>query len=90
MNTIVITAGTESGFVAKDDLVPFLGSPVSSCAAPFQTKASVGMVILATKSCGLKSLKYSHSNTALINPKDNPRESETMAKSAMTMKSPWP
>ncbi|GFY29479.1 uncharacterized protein TNCV_2626501 [Trichonephila clavipes] len=32
--TIVINAEIESGFVAKDDLVPFRCSPVSSCAAP--------------------------------------------------------
>ncbi|GFW54325.1 uncharacterized protein TNCV_3702861 [Trichonephila clavipes] len=31
-NTIVITAAIESGFVAKDDLVPFRCSPISSCA----------------------------------------------------------
>ncbi|GFT25236.1 hypothetical protein TNCV_181081 [Trichonephila clavipes] len=41
-NTIVITAEIESGFVAKDDLVPFRCSPVSSCAAPLQTEASIG------------------------------------------------
>ncbi|GFX73960.1 uncharacterized protein TNCV_2954451, partial [Trichonephila clavipes] len=41
-NTIVITAEIESGFVAKDDLVPFRCSPVSSCAAPLQTEASMG------------------------------------------------
>ncbi|GFW68349.1 uncharacterized protein TNCV_2263381 [Trichonephila clavipes] len=53
-NTTVITAEIESGFVAKDDLVPFLESgfvtkddlvpfrcsPVSSCVAPLQTEAS--------------------------------------------------
>ncbi|GFX30646.1 hypothetical protein TNCV_4861701 [Trichonephila clavipes] len=42
MNTIVITAETESGFVAKDDLVPFRCIPVSLCAAPLQTEASMG------------------------------------------------
>jgi len=41
-NTIVITAEIESGFVAKDDLVPFRCSPVSSCAAKLQTEASMG------------------------------------------------
>ncbi|GFV63899.1 hypothetical protein TNCV_3787721 [Trichonephila clavipes] len=41
-NTIVITAEIESGFVAKDDLVPFHCNPVSSCAAPLQTEASMG------------------------------------------------
>ncbi|GFW20410.1 hypothetical protein TNCV_4546771 [Trichonephila clavipes] len=41
-NTIVITAEIESRFVAKDDLVPFRCSPVSSCAAPLQTEASMG------------------------------------------------
>ncbi|GFV97928.1 e3 ubiquitin-protein ligase RNF13 [Trichonephila clavipes] len=41
-NTIVITVEIESGFVAKDDLVPFKYSPVSSCAAPLQTEASMG------------------------------------------------
>ncbi|GFU88679.1 hypothetical protein TNCV_4443561 [Trichonephila clavipes] len=40
-NTIVITAEIESGFVAKDDLLRFCCSPVSSCAAPLQTKASM-------------------------------------------------
>ncbi|GFX43474.1 uncharacterized protein TNCV_4874941 [Trichonephila clavipes] len=40
-NTIVITAETKSRFVAKDNLVPFRCSPVSSCAAPLQTEASV-------------------------------------------------
>ncbi|GFS86788.1 hypothetical protein TNCV_2407701 [Trichonephila clavipes] len=40
-NTIVITAEIESGFVAKGDLVPFRCSPVSSCAAPLQTEASM-------------------------------------------------
>ncbi|GFU63236.1 uncharacterized protein TNCV_2656811 [Trichonephila clavipes] len=39
-NTIVITVEIESGFVAKDDLVPFRCSSVSSCVAPFQTEAS--------------------------------------------------
>ncbi|GFU60350.1 hypothetical protein TNCV_3307991 [Trichonephila clavipes] len=42
MNTIVITAEIESGFVAKDDLVPFRCSPVSSCGAPHLTEASMG------------------------------------------------
>ncbi|GFS85475.1 uncharacterized protein TNCV_2793541 [Trichonephila clavipes] len=37
-NTIVITAEIESGFVAKDNLVPFRCSPVSSCAAPLQRR----------------------------------------------------
>ncbi|GFS61647.1 hypothetical protein TNCV_4312981 [Trichonephila clavipes] len=40
-NTIVITAEIESGFVAKDGLVPFHCSPDSSCAAPLQTEASM-------------------------------------------------
>ncbi|GFX48077.1 uncharacterized protein TNCV_4114121 [Trichonephila clavipes] len=40
-NTIVITAEIESGFVAKDDLVPFRYSPVFSCVAPFQTEVSI-------------------------------------------------
>ncbi|GFU71823.1 uncharacterized protein TNCV_2033641 [Trichonephila clavipes] len=40
-NTIIITAEIESGFVAKDDLVPFRCSPVS-CATPLQTEASMG------------------------------------------------
>ncbi|GFX87846.1 uncharacterized protein TNCV_4373111 [Trichonephila clavipes] len=42
MNTIIIPAEIESGFVAKDDLVPFRCSPVSSCAATLQTQASMG------------------------------------------------
>ncbi|GFV49231.1 hypothetical protein TNCV_237651 [Trichonephila clavipes] len=42
MNTIVITAEIESGFVAKEDLVPFHCSPVSSCVAPLQTEARMG------------------------------------------------
>ncbi|GFV31588.1 hypothetical protein TNCV_713561 [Trichonephila clavipes] len=41
MNTLVITADIESGFVAKDDLVPFRCSPVSSCVALLQTEASM-------------------------------------------------
>ncbi|GFU80772.1 hypothetical protein TNCV_514991 [Trichonephila clavipes] len=41
MNTIVITTEIESGFVAKDDLIPFRCSPVSSCTAPLQTEASM-------------------------------------------------
>ncbi|GFX81241.1 hypothetical protein TNCV_1828781 [Trichonephila clavipes] len=43
-NTIVITAEIESGFFfdAKDDLVPFCCSPVSSCVALLQTEASMG------------------------------------------------
>ncbi|GFX89202.1 uncharacterized protein TNCV_20981 [Trichonephila clavipes] len=36
-NTTVITAKFESGFVTKDDLVPFHCSPVSSGAAQLQT-----------------------------------------------------
>ncbi|GFS98578.1 hypothetical protein TNCV_2987101 [Trichonephila clavipes] len=36
-NTIVITAEIESGFVAKDDLIPFRCSLVSLCVAPLQT-----------------------------------------------------
>ncbi|GFW37624.1 uncharacterized protein TNCV_4028201 [Trichonephila clavipes] len=41
-NTIAITAEIESGFVAKDDLLPFRCSSVSSYAAPLQTEASMG------------------------------------------------
>ncbi|GFU27942.1 uncharacterized protein TNCV_3153071 [Trichonephila clavipes] len=41
-NTIVITAEIESGFVTKDDLVPFRCSPFSSFMAPLQTEASMG------------------------------------------------
>ncbi|GFV39613.1 hypothetical protein TNCV_5061221 [Trichonephila clavipes] len=41
-NTIVITAEIESGFVAKDVLVQFRCSQVSSCVAPFQMEASMG------------------------------------------------
>ncbi|GFV50824.1 hypothetical protein TNCV_4237791 [Trichonephila clavipes] len=41
-NTIAITAEIESGFVAKDDLVPFHCSTVSSWVAPLQTDASIG------------------------------------------------
>ncbi|GFW66612.1 uncharacterized protein TNCV_1370451 [Trichonephila clavipes] len=39
--TIVIAAEIESGFVAKDDLVPFRCSPVSSYTAPLQTEVSM-------------------------------------------------
>ncbi|GFU31223.1 hypothetical protein TNCV_1742191 [Trichonephila clavipes] len=39
-NKIVIIAEIESGFLAKDDLVPF--SSVSSCTAPYQTEALLG------------------------------------------------
>ncbi|GFS79702.1 uncharacterized protein TNCV_4241511 [Trichonephila clavipes] len=38
-NSIVTTAEIESGFVDKDDLVPFRCTPVSSCVAPLQTEA---------------------------------------------------
>ncbi|GFS69823.1 uncharacterized protein TNCV_3101411 [Trichonephila clavipes] len=38
-NTIVITAEIESGFIAKDYLVPFRSSTVSLCPAPFQTRS---------------------------------------------------
>ncbi|GFX78863.1 uncharacterized protein TNCV_4158331 [Trichonephila clavipes] len=41
-NTIVITSERESGFVTKDDLVPFRCSLISSCVAPLQTEASMG------------------------------------------------
>ncbi|GFX49684.1 hypothetical protein TNCV_1637221 [Trichonephila clavipes] len=41
-STIVITAEIEYGFLAKDDLVPFHCSPVSSCVTPHQTKSSMG------------------------------------------------
>ncbi|GFS78109.1 uncharacterized protein TNCV_4548951 [Trichonephila clavipes] len=41
-NTIVITAEIESGFFAKDELVPFRCSPVSSCTASLQTEESMG------------------------------------------------
>ncbi|GFY19597.1 uncharacterized protein TNCV_4647691 [Trichonephila clavipes] len=41
-NTIVFTAEIESGFVAKDDLIPFQCSTVSSCAAPLRTITSMG------------------------------------------------
>ncbi|GFV82029.1 hypothetical protein TNCV_3152271 [Trichonephila clavipes] len=37
--TIVITAEIESGYVAKDDQVPFRCSQASSCTAPLQTEA---------------------------------------------------
>ncbi|GFX44168.1 uncharacterized protein TNCV_4119641 [Trichonephila clavipes] len=40
---IVITDDIESGFVAKDDLVPYPCSLVSSCAAPFQKEVSTGV-----------------------------------------------
>ncbi|GFY05398.1 uncharacterized protein TNCV_960941 [Trichonephila clavipes] len=40
-NTIVTTADIESGFVAKDDLVPFRCSPVSSCVAPLTPNGGV-------------------------------------------------
>ncbi|GFX93449.1 hypothetical protein TNCV_1093891 [Trichonephila clavipes] len=49
-NTIVITAEIESGFVTKDDLVPFHCSPVSSCAAPLLTGASMGPTEIDTGS----------------------------------------
>ncbi|GFY11480.1 hypothetical protein TNCV_3183181 [Trichonephila clavipes] len=39
-NTIVTAAEIDSGFIAKNDLVPFRCSPVSSCAAPLQTGTS--------------------------------------------------
>ncbi|GFX10715.1 hypothetical protein TNCV_147571 [Trichonephila clavipes] len=38
----VITAEIESGFIAKDDLVPFRCSSVSSCVAPLQKEALMG------------------------------------------------
>ncbi|GFU87664.1 uncharacterized protein TNCV_2935861 [Trichonephila clavipes] len=41
-NTIVIPAEIESGFVAKDDLISFRCSPVSSCSAQLQTEVSMG------------------------------------------------
>ncbi|GFU92416.1 putative transposable element [Trichonephila clavipes] len=41
-NTIVITAEIESRFVTKFDLVPYLCTSVSSCAAPLRTEASMG------------------------------------------------
>ncbi|GFU98654.1 transposon Ty3-G Gag-Pol polyprotein [Trichonephila clavipes] len=41
-NTIVIAAEIESEFVAKNELVPFRSSPVSSCVALLQTVASMG------------------------------------------------
>ncbi|GFU64099.1 uncharacterized protein TNCV_4392731 [Trichonephila clavipes] len=41
-NTIFITAQIEYGFIAKDNLVPFRCSPVSSCVAPLQTEKSIG------------------------------------------------
>ncbi|GFV05246.1 hypothetical protein TNCV_224591 [Trichonephila clavipes] len=41
-NTITNIAEIQSEFVAKDDLVPFHYSPVSSCAASLQTEASMG------------------------------------------------
>ncbi|GFX23834.1 uncharacterized protein TNCV_1788651 [Trichonephila clavipes] len=37
-NTIAVTAETESGFVAKDDLAPFRCSPISSSVALLQTE----------------------------------------------------
>ncbi|GFW09010.1 uncharacterized protein TNCV_3475561 [Trichonephila clavipes] len=47
-NTIVITAEIESGFITKDDLVPFRGSPVSSYAAPLQTEVSRAAHVMGT------------------------------------------
>ncbi|GFS63373.1 hypothetical protein TNCV_2308971 [Trichonephila clavipes] len=41
-NTIVITAEIESGFFAKDYLVPFSCSPTSSCMTPLQMEALMG------------------------------------------------
>ncbi|GFW87372.1 hypothetical protein TNCV_1267451 [Trichonephila clavipes] len=41
-NTIVITAEIKSGFVAKDSLVAFRCSIVSSSTATLQTEASIG------------------------------------------------
>ncbi|GFY02474.1 hypothetical protein TNCV_3503551 [Trichonephila clavipes] len=40
-NTIASIAEIETGFAAKDDMVPFRFSPVSSCVAPLQTEASL-------------------------------------------------
>ncbi|GFU38988.1 hypothetical protein TNCV_2144351 [Trichonephila clavipes] len=41
-HTIVLIAEIESGFVAKDDLVPFRSSQVSSCVVPILTQALMG------------------------------------------------
>ncbi|GFW06280.1 hypothetical protein TNCV_37541 [Trichonephila clavipes] len=41
-NTIGITADIQPAFVAKDYLVPFRCSSVSSCAGPLQMEASMG------------------------------------------------
>ncbi|GFS71278.1 DUF4371 domain-containing protein [Trichonephila clavipes] len=42
-NMTVIIAEIESGFVAKDGLVPFRCSPVSLCTAPLQMEALMGV-----------------------------------------------
>ncbi|GFV06668.1 uncharacterized protein TNCV_2949901 [Trichonephila clavipes] len=43
-----MTAEIESGFVTKDDLVPFRCSPVSLCTAPLQAEASRAAHVMAT------------------------------------------
>ncbi|GFS67306.1 uncharacterized protein TNCV_2902841 [Trichonephila clavipes] len=53
---VVITAEIESGFVAKDDLVPFRCNPVSSCATPHQTEASM-MSVKGSSRNGCRDLK---------------------------------
>ncbi|GFT39366.1 hypothetical protein TNCV_2422731 [Trichonephila clavipes] len=41
-DTIAVSAEIESGFAAKDDLVPFHCRPVFSFAAPLQTEELIG------------------------------------------------
>ncbi|GFW03540.1 uncharacterized protein TNCV_3020521 [Trichonephila clavipes] len=65
-NTNVITAEIESGFVTKDDLVPFRCSPVPSCAAPLQTEGSTGGCQL-----GSRVLHYRHAIRTFVVPSDN-------------------
>ncbi|GFX57205.1 uncharacterized protein TNCV_2964841 [Trichonephila clavipes] len=56
-NTIAINYEIESGFVAKDDLVPFRYSPVSSCVLPLQTRRRRWVSVKGSTRYGHRGLK---------------------------------
>ncbi|GFV36932.1 hypothetical protein TNCV_1940181 [Trichonephila clavipes] len=62
-NTAVITAEIESGFVAKDDLIPFHCSLISSCVTPLQMEVLIDKI--KPKECqqlpyGYRTVKSKH------------------------------
>ncbi|GFV70540.1 uncharacterized protein TNCV_4957891 [Trichonephila clavipes] len=72
----------ESGFVTKDDLIPFLCSPISSSEVPLQTDSSMGgRQVKGSTRNGHHDPKYSSARRLRMARKDTgaPSESTTYA-----------